>query len=66
MNRNSLLVAYSAIVCLFLLGLGGYCLSYEEWELPPQPALEEIWVGEDPFRLEPNRSVTAESMVNLK
>ena len=52
------MVAYSAIVCLILLGLGGYCLSYETRQDPPQPPLEESWVGETPFLVEPDQSVT--------
>ena len=38
--------------------MGGYCLLYEEWLLPPWPLLEERWVGETPFRVEPHQSVT--------
>jgi len=58
MGRDSFLTAYSVIVCLVLLVLGGHFLLYEEWELPPQPPLEQRWAGEIPFRTEPSQSVT--------
>jgi len=58
MDRDRFLVAYSVIVCLVLLVLGGHFLLYEEWELPPQPLLEQYWAGKMPFRVEPNESVT--------
>jgi len=57
MGRDSFLTAYSVIVCLVLLVLGGHFLLYEEWELPPQPPLEQYWAGRIPFRVEPNQSV---------
>jgi len=65
-KQNNSLILYTVIACIILLSLSAYCLTYEKLELAHWPPLEQSMVGDIPFIIKPNQSLTVHYNITYK